>query len=88
MAAVSSLGIGSGLDLNTLLSGIKSAEQAPLNALQKQQTSYTTQLTAYGQLSRAPLRARRPPASLGEQRAPTRSQETWSPVCSSQSLAA
>ena len=53
MAAVSSLGIGSGLDLNTLLSGIKSAEQAPLNALQKQQTSYTTQLTAYGQLSSA-----------------------------------
>lgn len=53
MAAVSSLGIGSGLDLNTLLTGIKSAEQAPLNALQAQQTSYTTKLTAYGQLSSA-----------------------------------
>lgn len=53
MAAVSSLGIGSGLDLNSLLSGIKSAEQAPLTAIQAQQTSYTTKLTAYGQLSGA-----------------------------------
>jgi len=53
MAAVSSLGIGSGLDLNTLLTGIKSAEQAPLSALQAQQTSYTTKLTAYGQLNSA-----------------------------------
>jgi flagellar hook-associated protein 2 len=53
MAAVSSLGIGSGLDLNTLLAGMKSAEQAPLAALQKQQTSYTTKLSAYGQLGGA-----------------------------------
>jgi len=53
MAAVSSLGIGSGLDLNGLLAGIKASEQAPLAALQKQQTSYTTKLTAYGQLSGA-----------------------------------
>lgn len=53
MAAVSSLGIGSGLDLNSLLAGIKSAEQAPLTAIQTQQTSYTTKLTAYGQLSGA-----------------------------------
>ena len=53
MAAVSSLGVGSGLDLNTLLSGIKAGEQAPLAALQKQQTSYTTKLTAYGQLNGA-----------------------------------
>ena len=53
MAAVSSLGIGSGLDLNTLLAGLKTAEQVPLAALQKQQTSYTTKLTAYGQLSGA-----------------------------------
>ena len=51
MAAISSLGIGSGLDLNTLLSGMKTAEQIPLAAIQKQQTSYTTKLTAYGQLS-------------------------------------
>lgn len=53
MAAVSSLGIGSGLDLNTLLAGLKTAEQAPLAAIQAKQTSYTTKLTAYGQLSGA-----------------------------------
>lgn len=53
MPAVSSLGIGSGLDLNTLLSGLKTAEQIPLAAIQRQQTSYTTKLTAYGQLSSA-----------------------------------
>jgi flagellar hook-associated protein 2 len=53
MAAVSSLGIGSGLDLNSLLAGLKTAEQIPLTAIQKQQTSYTTKLTAYGQLNGA-----------------------------------
>ena len=53
MAAVSSLGIGSGLDLNSLLAGLRTAEQAPLAALQKQQTSYSTKLSAYGQLSNA-----------------------------------
>ena len=53
MATVSSLGIGSGLDLNTLLAGIKTGEQAPLVALQQQQTSYTAKLSAYGQLNSA-----------------------------------
>ena len=53
MPAVSSLGIGSGLDLNSLLSGLKTAEQMPLAAIQTKQTSYTTKLTAYGQLSNA-----------------------------------
>ena len=53
MPAVSSLGIGSGLDLNALLSGLKTAEQVPLAAIQTKQTSYTTKLTAYGQLSSA-----------------------------------
>ena len=53
MAAVSSLGIGSGLDLNSLLAGLKTAEQLPLAAIQKQQASYTTKLTAYGQVNGA-----------------------------------
>lgn len=53
MAAVSSLGIGSGLDLNSLLAGLKTAEQLPLVAIQKQQASYTTKLTAYGQVNGA-----------------------------------
>ncbi|MDD5335620.1 MAG: flagellar filament capping protein FliD [Rhodoferax sp.] len=53
MATVSSLGIGSNLDLTSLLASIKSNEQAPLLVLQKQQTSYTSRLTAYGQLNSA-----------------------------------
>ncbi|CDS50302.1 Flagellar hook-associated protein FliD [Polaromonas sp. CG9_12] len=53
MAAVSSLGIGSGLDLNNLLAGLKSAEQVPLAAIQTRQTSYTSKLSAYGQLNSA-----------------------------------
>lgn len=53
MATVSSLGIGSNLDLTSLLANIKSAEQAPLQALQQKQTSYNAKLTAYGQLQSA-----------------------------------
>ena len=53
MASVSSLGIGSGLDLNALLANLKSAEQAPLVILQQQQRSYTAKLSAYGQLNSA-----------------------------------
>lgn len=53
MAAVSSLGVGSNLDLNSLLANIKTGEQAPLIALQQQQRSYTSKLSAYGQLNSA-----------------------------------
>lgn len=53
MASVSSLGIGSGLDLNSLLANLRSAEQAPLVALQQQQRSYTAKLSAYGQINSA-----------------------------------
>jgi flagellar hook-associated protein 2 len=53
MAAISSLGVGSNLDLNALLANLRTAEQAPLIALQQQQRSYTSRLSAYGQLSSA-----------------------------------
>ena len=53
MASISNLGVGSGLDLNTLLTGITKAENAPLAAIQQQQKSYTSKLSAYGQLSSA-----------------------------------
>lgn len=53
MAAISSLGIGANLDLTSLLANIKSGEQAPLAALQRQQTSFTTKLSAYGQVNNA-----------------------------------
>ena len=53
MATISSLGIGANLDLGGLLDSIKAGEQAPLVALQKQQTAFTAKLSAYGQVSSA-----------------------------------
>nr|MDP2189911.1 flagellar filament capping protein FliD [Rhodoferax sp.] len=53
MATISSLGVGSNLDLGGLLAKIKSNEQAPLIALEKQQRSYTSRLSAYGQINSA-----------------------------------
>ncbi|MDP9902304.1 flagellar filament capping protein FliD [Variovorax ginsengisoli] len=48
MASISSLGIGSGLDLTTLLSNLTTAESQPLVALQSRQTSFVAKLSAYG----------------------------------------
>lgn len=53
MPTISSLGVGSNLDLTTLLANLKSGEQSALVPLQSQQTSFTSKLTAYGQLSSA-----------------------------------
>jgi len=50
MASISSLGIGSNLDLGTLLSNLQTAESQPLVQLQQRQVSYTSKLSAYGQL--------------------------------------
>ena len=50
MATVSSLGTGSGLDLNGLLTSLMQAEQAPLTALQKKEASYQAKISAYGSL--------------------------------------
>jgi len=50
MATISNLGVGSGLDLGTLLDQLTTAEQAPLTVIQQRQTSYQTKLSAYGQL--------------------------------------
>lgn len=50
MASISSLGIGSGLDLNGLLDKLSTAEQQRLTPYTTQQTSYKAQLTAYGTL--------------------------------------
>jgi len=53
MTSIASLGIGSGLDLNTLLTNIQNAESASLTAITNQQNSYNTKLSAYGQLKSA-----------------------------------
>ncbi|OUL99233.1 flagellar filament capping protein FliD [Variovorax sp. JS1663] len=53
MASISSLGIGSNLDLSTLLTNLQTAESQPLVQLQQRQVSYTSKLSAYGQLQSA-----------------------------------
>ncbi|WP_077001312.1 flagellar filament capping protein FliD [Variovorax sp. KK3] len=53
MASISSLGIGSNLDLSTLLTNLQTAESQPLLQLQQRQVSYTSKLSAYGQLQSA-----------------------------------
>jgi flagellar hook-associated protein 2 len=53
MAGISSLGIGSGLDLNGLVSKLMEAEQAPLAALAKKEADFQAKLTAYGTLKSA-----------------------------------
>jgi flagellar hook-associated protein 2 len=50
MAEFSSLGVGSGLDLTTLLTQLTTESKQPLVALQARATSYTTKLSAYGQV--------------------------------------
>lgn len=50
MATISSLGIGSGLDLNTLLANLTTAEKARLAPITTSQTSYSAKLSAYGTL--------------------------------------
>ena len=48
--AVSSLGAGSGLDLNGILTSLMQVEQRPLVALQKQEASYQSRISALGSL--------------------------------------
>jgi flagellar hook-associated protein 2 len=48
MASVTSLGVGSNLELSTLLDKLATAERAPLDALEKQHGAYQTRLSAYG----------------------------------------
>ncbi|CAN7706623.1 flagellar filament capping protein FliD [Cupriavidus necator] len=50
MATISSIGIGSNLQLSTLLDQLQKAEQAPLDAINAQAKSYQTKLSAYSQL--------------------------------------
>ena len=50
MATISSLGSGSGLDLQSLLDGLMTAEQRPLVALQAKEASYQSRISALGSL--------------------------------------
>ncbi|HDL6961647.1 TPA: flagellar filament capping protein FliD [Yersinia enterocolitica] len=53
MASISSLGVGSNLELGTLLDKLSAGEQTRLTPLTNQQTSYKGKLTAYGVLQSA-----------------------------------
>lgn len=50
---LSSLGVGSNLDLSSLLDNLQSTEQGRLKPLQSRESSYKAQLSAYGTLTNA-----------------------------------
>lgn len=53
MASISSLGVGSGLDLSSILDSLTAAEKSTLTPISNQQSSYTAKLSAYGTLKSA-----------------------------------
>lgn len=53
MASISTLGVGSGLDLSSILDSLESAEKESLTPISNQQTAYTAKLSAYGTLKSA-----------------------------------
>jgi len=48
--AISSGGVGSGIDINSIVSQLMALERQPLTVLDKKKTSYNSQLSAYGTL--------------------------------------
>ncbi|GGP18605.1 hypothetical protein GCM10010970_05890 [Silvimonas iriomotensis] len=53
MGAITSMGVGSGIDVSGIISQLMQVEQQPLLALQKQEASYDAQLSALGTLQGA-----------------------------------
>ncbi|MCS3607313.1 flagellar filament capping protein FliD [Erwinia rhapontici] len=53
MASISTLGIGSGLDLSTLLTQTETAEKGALKPITTQQTAFTAKLSAYSSMKSA-----------------------------------
>jgi flagellar hook-associated protein 2 len=51
--SISSLGIGTGLDANSIVSKLMSLEQMPLTALKAKNSTYSAKLSSYGQLKSA-----------------------------------
>ena len=47
---ISSAGIGSGLDVNSIISSLMAVESLPLTALQSKATTLQTDLSAFGQV--------------------------------------
>lgn len=53
MATITSAGVGSGLDIESLIAKLMTAESQPLTKLQTTHASYESQISAYGKLSSA-----------------------------------
>ncbi|CAN5274885.1 flagellar filament capping protein FliD [soil metagenome] len=53
MATITSAGVGSGLDVESIVSQLMSIERKPIDDLTTKQTSYNTQLSAIGQITSA-----------------------------------
>lgn len=49
-SGISSLGVGSGIDANTIISKLMAVEQQPLNQLNARKGSYETKISAFGSL--------------------------------------
>ncbi|MBP2198113.1 flagellar filament capping protein FliD [Pantoea cypripedii] len=52
-ATITNLGVGSGLDLSSILDSLETAEKASLTPISNQQSAYTAKLSAYGTLKSA-----------------------------------
>ncbi|WP_231758110.1 flagellar filament capping protein FliD [Microbulbifer elongatus] len=66
MATISSLGIGSGLDLSGLLDQLESAERQKLTPILQQQKSYETKISAFGLLESALEKVKDAASALSE----------------------
>ncbi|WP_250459749.1 flagellar filament capping protein FliD [Microbulbifer litoralis] len=66
MASISSLGIGSGLDLNSLLDQLESSERQQLTPIVAQQNSYEARISAFGTLESALSKFRDAAAELAD----------------------
>lgn len=66
MATISSLGIGSGLDLSGLLDDLEEAENEKLTPIVAQQQSYKTKLSAFGTLESSLTALREAVSKLGD----------------------
>jgi flagellar hook-associated protein 2 len=53
MATISSAGLGSGLDINGIISSLMAVEAQPLTAMQKKEASFQAKLSAFGSLKGA-----------------------------------
>ena len=51
MATISAAGVGSGLDIQSIISQLMEIERQPLQRMQIKQLTYEAQISAYGQLS-------------------------------------